>query len=397
MNGISKSDLKRQNRKQLLRILQTEGPTSRVDLAGKIGITKAAVTVITNEMIDQGILFEKGEQPVKGAKVSRGRKKILLDIEATCKMGMGLVIDRGYIHLGLATLRGGVVEKHIVPISAEDNAEDIIATIENLYKDIVYKNDLKSDSVVGIGVSIAREYYSMFGITEEEGTSFSKIKERLAVFMREPLVFGSIMEGIVTVWLDSPSESKRSNNVVALRFTGGFDSAICIENRIYKGTRGRGMDLSEYKVQLWSRNDYIKKIFTWESVGNHFKEIFSAEETPIIWNESGSNFQNACELLRKNDYTPQDQALIEMLDDIARGYLKLISDIRVFLDPDTVILFGEQEKGSAIDEYILKKVLGAFNTDEEKFVVKSIFDRSNVFLATTALAIREFFINKGGF
>jgi len=397
MSGISKSDLKRRNRRQLLRILQIEGPTSRVDLAERIGITKGAITILANEMITQGILSEKGEQPVKGAKASRGRKKILLDIVPTYRMGIGLVIDRGFIHLGLATLRGGIVEKHTILIDNNDNAEDIVSKIENLYKDIVYKNDLKPDSVVGVGVSISREYYPLFGITDGENPDFSKIEEKLSEFISEPITFGSVMEGIVTVWLDSPNEQKRSNNVVALRFTGGFDSAVCIEDRIYKGTRGKGMDLSGYKVELWGKNDYIKKIFTWKSIAIHFKEIFSAEKTPIIWEESGGNFQSACEFLKKNDYIPQDEKLVELLDGITRGYLRLISDIKVFLDPDVVILYGEQEKGSAIDEYILKRVLSAFNSDGEELVVRSHFDRSNIFVATTALAIREFFINKGGF
>ena len=55
-NGISKLDLKRQNRMQILRLLRNSGPTSRIDIAREIGITKAAVTVITNEMIRQGCL-----------------------------------------------------------------------------------------------------------------------------------------------------------------------------------------------------------------------------------------------------------------------------------------------------------------------------------------------------
>ncbi len=397
MNGISKSDLKRRNRKQLLRILQTEGATSRVDLAEKIGITKGAITILVKEMLEEGILFEKGERPVKGIKSSRGRKKTLLDIDPTFRMGIGLVIDRGFIHLGLSTLNGGIVEKHIIRIDEEDNAEKIIAKIENLYKDIVYKNDLKEGYVVGVGVSISREYYPMFGITDIVNPDFSKIEEKLSVFIREPLIFGSLMEGIVTAWLDSPNDAKHSNNVVALRFTGGFDSAVCIEDKIYKGTQGKGMDLSEYKVELWGKNDYIRKIFSWEGVKPRFMEVFSAESTPVIWGESGGSFQNVCELLKRSDYIPKDSVLVEMLDDIAKVYLRLMSDIKVFLDPDVVILFGEREKGSAIDEYILKKVLGAFNKDQEKFVVKSSFDRSNAFVATAALAVREFFINKGGF
>ena len=60
--GISKLDLKRQNRMQILRLLRNVGPISRIDIAHTIHITKAAVTIITNEMIREGILIEIGEQ-----------------------------------------------------------------------------------------------------------------------------------------------------------------------------------------------------------------------------------------------------------------------------------------------------------------------------------------------
>ncbi|NLZ47058.1 MAG: ROK family transcriptional regulator, partial [Clostridiales bacterium] len=46
--GISKLDLKRQNRMQVLKILKQQGPTSRIDIAGILELTRAAVTIITN-------------------------------------------------------------------------------------------------------------------------------------------------------------------------------------------------------------------------------------------------------------------------------------------------------------------------------------------------------------
>ena len=57
-HGISKLDLKRRNRMQVLKILKQRGPTSRIDIAGTLELTRAAVTIITNEMIEQGIIQE---------------------------------------------------------------------------------------------------------------------------------------------------------------------------------------------------------------------------------------------------------------------------------------------------------------------------------------------------
>ena len=47
--GISKLDLKRQNRLQILRVVHENGAISRVDIASQLQLTRAAVTIITNE------------------------------------------------------------------------------------------------------------------------------------------------------------------------------------------------------------------------------------------------------------------------------------------------------------------------------------------------------------
>ncbi|MDD6237278.1 MAG: winged helix-turn-helix transcriptional regulator, partial [Clostridiales bacterium] len=39
---------------QILKQLQQHGPTSRIDLSASLELTRAAVTIITNEMIEQG-------------------------------------------------------------------------------------------------------------------------------------------------------------------------------------------------------------------------------------------------------------------------------------------------------------------------------------------------------
>ena len=80
--GISKLDLKRQNRLQILRVIRENGPISRVDIAAELELTRAAVTIITNEMIAQGVLQELGEAPIEPDKLQKGRRKVLIGINA---------------------------------------------------------------------------------------------------------------------------------------------------------------------------------------------------------------------------------------------------------------------------------------------------------------------------
>ncbi|MDF2568327.1 MAG: hypothetical protein K0R90_1783, partial [Oscillospiraceae bacterium] len=88
--GISKLDLKRRNRMHILNLLRQRGPTSRIDISKALELTRAGVTIITNEMIEQGVIYEKGEMNMSGQKISRGRKKILLDINSNHKFAFGV-------------------------------------------------------------------------------------------------------------------------------------------------------------------------------------------------------------------------------------------------------------------------------------------------------------------
>ena len=95
--GISKLDLKRQNRMNILNTIKNKGPISRVDIAMLLELTRAAVTIITNEMIAQGILFEAGEAPNSTDRVQKGRKKILIDINRNYKFAFGACIENDMV------------------------------------------------------------------------------------------------------------------------------------------------------------------------------------------------------------------------------------------------------------------------------------------------------------
>ena len=71
--GISKLDLKRRNRKQILLAIRQAGMLARVDIAAQLSLTRAAVTIITTHMIAQNIL-EDLSTPLPALPMSRRKK-----------------------------------------------------------------------------------------------------------------------------------------------------------------------------------------------------------------------------------------------------------------------------------------------------------------------------------
>ena len=93
--GISKLDLKRRNRKQILLAIRQAGMLARVDIAAQLSLTRAAVTIITNQMITQNILEDmNGPLPEDlSAPKKKGRKKTMIRINPTFKYVLGAAIN----------------------------------------------------------------------------------------------------------------------------------------------------------------------------------------------------------------------------------------------------------------------------------------------------------------
>lgn len=59
--GINAENVKSSNRTAILRLLNDRGTMSRKDISSSLGLTQAAVSIITAEMVAEGILKETGE------------------------------------------------------------------------------------------------------------------------------------------------------------------------------------------------------------------------------------------------------------------------------------------------------------------------------------------------
>lgn len=153
--GISKFDLKVINRAQIMRTIWACGPISRSDIAEKLCITRAAITVITNEMIGEGLIKEIGRNDAEHTcDIGKGRRKVLLDIETDVYFQMGIYIDSHNISIGLTTLKGDILEKENIPIDPDISFESIITIIGESLKRILINSCLSEKQVTGIGIGV---------------------------------------------------------------------------------------------------------------------------------------------------------------------------------------------------------------------------------------------------
>lgn len=131
---------KEYNQKAVLQNLR-RNPMSRAELARAMGLSRAAASLIVEELLHNGVLEEL--PPQSGG---RGRSAIPLTIRKDCYYALGVEIARKGCTVCLCDMMGGLVESRKVP-DQDDLIGAIILELESLIKKV------DRDKVVGIGIS----------------------------------------------------------------------------------------------------------------------------------------------------------------------------------------------------------------------------------------------------
>ncbi len=396
--GISKLDLKRQNRMQILRLIRNDGPVSRIDIAHAIHITKAAVTIITNEMIKEGILQEVGEQAPEEGKILRGRKKILIGINPNWRLLLGISLQGGWLDVGVCTLSGGIVEHHAVLLEEHSGLDDLLQLIANAYADLAYKNDLKPDTLLAAGVCIDAPFYGLCGITEQNGKiNAGDFAEKLRKIVEVPVAFGSLTEGVSTAEISFRTENKPSAaNQVVLQMGGSFGTAVMIGQEFYRGASGAACCIGKMRLGDGLNRAPASERLSRRAVSDQIRAIRTQKLCTALDAISMDNPQRAEWLFCHGGFTPEDPAVRQYFERIREDYTAILTNVVTFFDPQQVILFPD---GSVMEALIqaMASVNSQFSGNGEEIIRLSRFGETNLFLTGAALAEEAFFIQRGGY
>lgn len=146
-NATNSTYMKLSNRRLILNIVRKK-PVSRAELARITGLTRAAVTLIVDELIKDGILIETGT-----AEADYGRKPVLLDLDSHSFYAVGVSIARDGCNIGIMDVKGVMLEKRSVNLNYPFDAYVNIKTIIEDVKKIIKDSALPCERFLGIGIS----------------------------------------------------------------------------------------------------------------------------------------------------------------------------------------------------------------------------------------------------
>jgi glucokinase-like ROK family protein len=219
---------------------------SRTDLAEQMGLTKAAVTIIVNDLISNGIILE-----TESRITSSGRPPVVLEINPN--QGFVAAIDMGAMHLSVALgdFSARILEEVEVPFRVADGPERCMQQADSVLRQVLEKRGLPSAQLSGIGIGvpgpvIAEEGYVM-APPIMPGWDHFPIRTTLEKQWKTSVTLNNDAElGALGEWAYGAGRGEK--NLAFIKVGSGIGAGLIINQQIYGGTTGSAGEIGHLTV-----------------------------------------------------------------------------------------------------------------------------------------------------
>lgn len=189
LRGTNQESGRPYNRRIVLESIRLLGPTTRSDIAAKVGLTVQTVSTIVRELEEQGLILSAKEEP-KG----RGIPPSTLTINPEGGLSIGIHLTPLFIEAALVNLLGDVVESR-QRIALNATPDEAFALVEKMMAEL--KDGLRGGRLLGAGLALPGpfdvESMSFVGSTTMAGWKNVDIGQRLADATGLPAFFENDM------------------------------------------------------------------------------------------------------------------------------------------------------------------------------------------------------------
>lgn len=216
------------NRRQVLEYIVNNPPISRAALAKELHLTKATISNIVQELIDQNLVAEIGS-----AQTALGRKPILLEFQKKCGYVFSIDVHPRQIITLTADLKGEGCHLKEYPFREEDCLLDLL---RGIMKEAIPRCKDAPYGIVGVSIGI-------YGVVRDNEIIFTPYYP-----LPEPYL-GKILAGEFGIPVHVENESNLSvlgesafhynyKNMIHLNIHDGVGMGILIDEQLYKGRDG---------------------------------------------------------------------------------------------------------------------------------------------------------------
>jgi glucokinase-like ROK family protein len=224
----------------------TPGGISRVGLSRQIGLTRAAITTIVNDLQADGIVREVGNQQ------PGSRRPIELEINPGVDYVVGVDMGASHVTLILADYSARVIQEMHMPLDIILGPQVCLSQVDSYLLELVKIAGLtlKQIKAVGIGVPgpIVAEAGMVSGPPIMPGWDGFPIRDTLQEKWNCPVTLNNDAElGALGEWAYGAGRGER--DLAYIKVGVGIGAGLLLDGRIYRGITGSAGEIGHITIE----------------------------------------------------------------------------------------------------------------------------------------------------
>lgn len=237
-------------RQQIFQHVRSSGRVARADIARALHISAGSATTLTADLITAGMLREVNELT---RELGRGRPPVALEVvpQAAYVIGIKLTSKR---HSGvLSDFAGNVLVTATLDVADKRcSAAQLIDEVAALIDLLVEKSGQSHSNIGGVGIGLPGIVDKTSGMIRWSSLlehSNVDLKAEFATRFAAPLFLDNDtnMLTLAELWFGVGRERA---DFAVVTIENGVGMGLVVNNRLYRGTHGIGLELGHTKVQL---------------------------------------------------------------------------------------------------------------------------------------------------
>jgi glucokinase-like ROK family protein len=220
---------------------------SRADLAEEMGLTRAAVTVIVNDLIKNDIILE-----TESRTTFSGRPPVVLEINP--KRGLVAAIDMGATHLSVALgdFSARILEETEIAFRIDSGPEECLRDANRILNQLLQKRGLSANDLAGIGVGVPGPVVADLGTVMAPpimpGWDRYPIRATFESEWNTAVTLNNDAElGALGEWAYGAGRGEK--NLAFIKVGSGIGAGLIINQQIYGGTTGSAGEIGHLTIE----------------------------------------------------------------------------------------------------------------------------------------------------
>ncbi|MBS1165517.1 MAG: transcriptional regulator, family [Proteobacteria bacterium] len=237
----------------LLRYLRQRGAASRVEIAEVCGVTPAAVSLLTRDLLTRGLVIEGPRR-----KGGRGAPHIDLELQKSAGYALGINATRYSILLTLLDFGGTAIADHLLR-GPFDAFADVLTAIDSGARALVAAQGLGRDALIGAGMAMPtrfRQETLPLDLAEEvKSWAGSDLSNQLGQVLGCPVLIENDANAAAIGELTLGNSADHAN-FAYLYLSEGIGSGIIINRTLYRGNLGNAGEIGALRGRTLSRPSF---------------------------------------------------------------------------------------------------------------------------------------------